>query len=350
MKVTVITPYDSANYGAYLQAYASKLFLEKQGFEVSFLTWRSEIERKQEFFNKPHGLKAKFRYFQKYPFLRQRYDVFSKSKAVFNEVESNRLKDGDTILIGSDEVWNIKVPKFQKDCFYGVNFPNGINKLAYAPSVANSSVADFYKFPKQSEGLKDITLIGARDEETKLVYDTMTGTNSELVCDPTLLLTNDEWKFPKVENKYGKYILVYSYDIPKSHRAILKEVARRRNCKLLAVGLFMSWCDYNICCSPLEFDGIIKNAEAVYTTTFHGSIFTLLNHKRCLIRANSKKLNDLLERFGVSSFKEPNQIDVDTVDKMLFMDRDYEAFDAFLNGFREKSRELYVKRLGEILE
>lgn len=345
MKVCVITPFDSANYGAFLQAYASKKFLEKQGNEVSFLKWRNEEERKNEFFVKPNGIKARFRYYQKYRFLKQRYSIFTEALDVFNIEELCNLNHYDTVIIGSDEVWNINVSKFQKAYFYAQDIPSTVKKMAYAPSVAEASLTDFLGYPSQSDGLKSISLIGARDEETKYIYKAITGKDVNIVCDPTLLLTEGEWDLPDYENKFGKYILVYSYDIPKGHRTLLKEVAKRQGCKLIALGLYQSWCDINISCGPMEFNSFIKNAEAVYTTTFHGSIFTLLNHKKCLIRATSKKLNDLLERFDVMSMKEPEQINADEMERLLFMERDYSQFETKLCSIREESRKLYIDSL-----
>ena len=52
MKITIVTPYDSANYGAYLQALANKIFLEELGHSVFFYKWRSPKKRKQLFLGK----------------------------------------------------------------------------------------------------------------------------------------------------------------------------------------------------------------------------------------------------------------------------------------------------------
>ena len=48
MKIGIVTPYDSANCGAYLQAYANKCFLEKNNYNVCFIQWRNEQSENQE--------------------------------------------------------------------------------------------------------------------------------------------------------------------------------------------------------------------------------------------------------------------------------------------------------------
>ena len=57
MKIAIVTPYDSANCGAYLQAYANKCFLEKNNHNVCFVQWRNRKQRKKEYFSKPNTIK-----------------------------------------------------------------------------------------------------------------------------------------------------------------------------------------------------------------------------------------------------------------------------------------------------
>ena len=73
MKIGIVTPYDSANCGAYLQAYANKCFLEKNNYNVCFIQWRNEKQRKKEYFSKPKTIKELIRCIQRYPFLCARY-------------------------------------------------------------------------------------------------------------------------------------------------------------------------------------------------------------------------------------------------------------------------------------
>ena len=62
MKIAIVTPYDSANCGAYLQAYANKCFLEKNNHNVCFVQWRNRKQRKKEYFSKPNTIKELIRY------------------------------------------------------------------------------------------------------------------------------------------------------------------------------------------------------------------------------------------------------------------------------------------------
>ena len=60
MKITVVTPYDSSNYGAYLQAFCLKYYLEKEGHEVVHVPTRdAEYVRNLYYRDKPLSKKDK---------------------------------------------------------------------------------------------------------------------------------------------------------------------------------------------------------------------------------------------------------------------------------------------------
>ena len=102
MKIAIVTPYDSANCGAYLQAYANKCFLEKNNHNVCFVQWRNRKQRKKEYFSKPNTIKELIRYVQRYPFLCTRYKCMTKALEEFN-VQKN-ISNIDCIIVGSDEI------------------------------------------------------------------------------------------------------------------------------------------------------------------------------------------------------------------------------------------------------
>ena len=50
MRIGILTVYDSANFGSYLQAYALKKVLENLGHKVKFIKFRNEKQLKEVFF------------------------------------------------------------------------------------------------------------------------------------------------------------------------------------------------------------------------------------------------------------------------------------------------------------
>ena len=253
MKLGIVTPYDSANYGAYLQAYASKVFLESMGHEVFFIQFRTEEERKDVFFKPVTSLKGMIRTIQQGKYNKLMYNVMSEALDLFTVINPSEIRGLklDAVILGSDEIWNINVKTFQNPYFYGMNL--GIdNRLAYAPSMGNADLCDFKNFPEIIEGLRQIKIIGVRDRNTQSIVDGICGKLSQIVCDPTCLLDAAEYNFGHQHFIKEKYILVYSYNVNSAFREYLKKYAKQRNLKLVAVCMYQSWCDYNICCSPLE--------------------------------------------------------------------------------------------------
>lgn len=169
MKIGIVTPYDSANCGAYLQAYANKCFLEKNNYNVCFIQWRNEKQRKKEYFSKPKTIKELIRCIQRYPFLCVRYKRMTQALKEF-DIQKN-TGDLDCTVVGSDEIWNIKVSQFQNPIFYG-----GVEQkscIAYAPSAGQAALKDYNDFPWVRECLEKMTYAGVRDDQILILMYAM---------------------------------------------------------------------------------------------------------------------------------------------------------------------------------
>lgn len=299
MNIGIVTPYDSANYGAYLQAYASMTFLHHLGHNVFFIQWRSEIERKKIFFPARRGIIQRCRGAIQYTHRKQNYKQMTEAIKQFDIID---IKDAEEILdlvvIGSDEVWNVNIRSFQNPVFWGLSFSAPV--LAYAPSMGNAKLSDFSSFPEYIHGINKINIIGVRDENTSSIVSILGSYMPEIVCDPTLLCDCNDYQISNKRIIEKPYLLVYAYNIQREHVEYIKKYAKAHQLKTVSVCMRHSWCDYNICVHPLEFISMIRDAECVYTTTFHGSIFTLMQHKKCCISAKSKKVQDLLSWTGMS--------------------------------------------------
>lgn len=143
----------------------------------------------------------------------------------------------------------------------------------------------------------------------------------------------------------GHKVTCYSYSVPKEHQVYLKRYARKNNLKLVSICLYQPWCDLNINCHPLEFSSYIQFSECVYTTTFHGTIFTLLNHKNCAIYSPSKKLKDLLKW----THKEEAMLSLvatyDEFESLVSKQHSYELFETIIAKKRKESQEIYREAL-----
>ena len=116
-----------------------------------------------------------------------------------------------------------------------------------------------------------------------------------MVCDPTLLLTAEEWDKLLVEPKYKeKYILVYQLGINKeivdfAHRLHDKTGYRVVYIPFPLVGLLK--CDCKISVGPAEWMGLFKNAEYVISDSFHGVVFSLIFNRKFFAKVNGHHMN-----------------------------------------------------------
>ena len=348
MKIGIVTPYEEANYGAYLQAYDTKIFLENEGHDVFFVKWRSEYVRKKAFYINSTNMKAFIKKLIHYKHNHKNYISMTESLKEFKTINMKDINDAklDCIILGSDEIWNITMKIFQKEVFFGGGF-NETPILAYAPSAGNATISDFEGYNNIINLVNNVNVIGVRDENTRNLINDMRSYSTEIVCDPTLLICSKDYMVKKNTSIKDKYILIYAYYVSPEMRDNLILFAKEKGIKTVSACMYQSWCDINIACEPLEFISLIQNAEYVFTTTFHGSIFTFMNHKKCAIQVPSKKLLDLIKWTGMDSAIIDSQ-DYEKLNYTLNQEYDYEKFEENISKRREKSAKLYREALSTL--
>ena len=314
MKIGIITMHKVLNYGSALQAYALQQKLLSLGYENELIDYqypRPVAKKKtiKSFFSSVvifirnaiigFPLEKKKRKFDL--FYNQNFKL-SKEYYTYESLQSNPPQY-DVYITGSDQVWN---PRFAgNDSNFFLSFaPDDKPKLSYAASFATSVIEDdkkgFY-----SKYLSRYDSISVRENTGVKLVKELTGKDAVLCCDPTILLTSEEWDKlaiqSQLEIKY-KYILVYvlNYMIgdiyPEIQRTIdyvqktlgykviylvgRKEDAFRKNSFLYKKG------------GPAEFIYLFKHAEFVITTSFHGVAFSLIYDKPLLGVVNMDKVDD----------------------------------------------------------
>ena len=344
MNITVITPFDSSNYGAFLQAYCLKLELEKLGHTVFHTPTRdSEYVRNLYYRNKPVRKKEKLfriRFEKNKKFGMRKYQIFSKDIESFNV--KNIESPSDLYILGSDEIWNVKQASFEKPIFWGIGLDPVI---AYATSIGSASEDLLRKYPEQINAVRKLKALMVRDEKTKNFVETITGMKADIVCDPTMLIPINEYG-REFHDKYleeNDCLLVYAYStLSKKCIEAIKSYAKTKNMKVVGCCFNHSWCDHICECSPLEFSSLIRQCKAVITATFHGSIFSILNHSNFLSIPYSPKTNQLLSQFRLEDrLLEQGDCSAESIASILDSSGiNYEAVDQKILNVRQKSEQL----------
>ncbi len=292
MKIGILTYHSAHNYGAVLQAYATRQYLHLQGHEVYMIDYRPEAITKRyelsskRFFRKnPIKILNELKISQAKKIKYDKYvnfiDLLNLSKPV-NQIPSNL----DAYIIGSDQVWNPKITKrFEPFYFADFNFPKGEKKyISYAASAETKALTndeiEFYK-----KNLQNFDSLSVREEELKTLLAPLTSQEITQVLDPTLLLEKQEWdKVAKTPNEKEKYVLVY--EVRKDPRTLefAKNIAEQLGAKVVQLATDVTINNYKDAtvdakAGAEEYVGWIKNAACVVTSSFHGTAFSVIYQK-----------------------------------------------------------------------
>lgn len=297
MKIGILTVHDSANFGSYLQAIALKDALETLGHTVTFVKTRSRKVVRKVFMGSVRYPRI---YLKNRAFNKEKFEIMIRDIDRLPEIELRDVDDStlDCLVIGSDELWNVRSPVFRNPYFYGAGIPVR-KKVVYAVSMGAASYEEFMQYPKLVDAVKALPDILVRDRRTFDQVKRITGEGCPIVCDPTFLA--DPSLFDRIQETpvRGDYLLVYSYDFDRITRTYIRDFAREKNLKVVSCCMKHEWADENINCSALQFCKLIQDAHYVATTTFHGAIFSILNNKQFLSAPFSEKVTHLLESTGM---------------------------------------------------
>ena len=322
-KVGILSMQRIKNYGSFLQAYALKKMIESLGHEVEFVDYHVEkpliddnVKNKGIIGKGIETLKGKAKLIHKIQYIKhkrnfnQYFDILEITK------EPNYNPKLDTLVIGSDEVFNII--QSNRNVGYSLELlgknNNAQNVMTYAASFGNTTLEKIYKYQKDfeiSNLLKNIKSISVRDDNSFQIVKTLTNKEPTINLDPVLIYDYMDSPIVPNINIKDRYIILYAYSgrITLDEAKYVKEMAHKDNLKVYCIGGAQPYADKFIDCSPFEVLSYFKNAEYIITDTFHGSIFSIINSKPfvTLVRrskgdsyGNEEKLKYLLEKLELS--------------------------------------------------
>ena len=307
MKIGIITYHRAKNLGAMLQSYALQKTLEKYKGKCEIIDYRNEKMEESYKVKKIWECKSLKEKIKNILFMKKN-KAFEEVRKEFNEkvqtistkkYNKNNIKeannDYDLFVTGSDQVWNVKLNYDDENYF--LNFAEDNNKKnSYAASFGTNKINEEQK-EKICNQLKTFNKISVREEEGKNVVRELTGRNSELVLDPTLLLNKYEWENminnERIEKE--KYIFVYVIAYTPTLLEFARKLGKERNCKVIC--FHTSYQKYrgmkNLTkVSPQDFLNYIKNAEVVVTSSFHGMCFSINLQKEFYYELDENKVNN----------------------------------------------------------
>ncbi|MDO5390730.1 MAG: polysaccharide pyruvyl transferase family protein, partial [Eubacteriales bacterium] len=292
MNCEILTFQFAHNYGALLQCYALKKYLESKNITVSVSDFTPEsVKDVYRLWPRLHIMHPRYYIGEFLRSLRRReqYDIFESFIA--NELSKIPSMDLDYVIIGSDQIWNEAITGRITE-YYGTSYPY-IKKISYAGSFGTSVLTDYQK-RNVSKYFNDFAGISLR--ESCNVKEVQNLISKEVFCviDPVFLIENSEWEnFEKVPryNICEDYILYYALRQDEELVRVIKEKAQNLNCKVLAIHptcikVNSGFIQLNNV-GPREFLYLVRHAKMVGTNSFHAVSFSEIFKKKVIYKSYS---------------------------------------------------------------
>jgi hypothetical protein len=289
-KTAIITWVSHRNFGTLLQAYALQRVLHSLGYDNHVIDDR----RVQEAFPRKKfsplrilrsigwlfPKRASFRRSNE-EVLRQ-YDDFKDRYIVIDSEWTDKRKLSekyDVFIAGSDQIWSPNVPF---DDFYYLAF-TGKSKVAYAPSMGVSAYPDD-RVPAVRPLLEAFDCLSVREPQGAGILKEKFGLHAEVVSDPTMLLTRNEWEdiLPPPVHEESPYALCYFLTYNRKYIEQANAYCQKHSLKmkLLVVSPdFVGVADEDVYTGPAGFIQAVSGADVIFTDSFHGTIFSLIFEK-----------------------------------------------------------------------
>ena len=329
MKIGVVTLFAPSNYGNALQMLSLQRYLQGHGHDAEVIShWLSKGCDEVNFYhNRINGLRDFVRFAMNCLAFGGVWGNFVREARVKKWVKANLkmsvLNGDDTtfeidkvdyglVIAGSDQIWNPdkKWPEFN---LLG-GLADRIARIAYAASFGTDD-REHFEPERFVPALKRFNALSVRESSAKAIIADVFGLTADLVCDPVLLHTKEQWveilginkqrprnrgvlvymvaadfrgrwreliKIARQTKKRVDFFAFASYSAPgaswrnpiSAAFTTLKNVARR-------VLLYMMGVRCLLKATPTEFIGYLSNSEMVLTDSFHGMVFSAIFEKKC---------------------------------------------------------------------
>lgn len=353
MKIGILTFHRTTNFGSMLQTYGLYEALQKFTTNCEIIDYRCPAIENRE------HLKAKLtlgnpRQALKVLLFQPALDRKAKSLLGFlnrhmkvsttytPETIALCENNYDKVFVGSDIVWGRDITN--NDYNYFLEFINNPQKkYAFSSSVGTSKVTG--EEEKLNKLLNEFQLIAVREEDTVEWVRKVSGREAFWVCDPTMLLTIDEWKaiVPPRYNTKKKYVLVYFEDSKGKALEDAIEYAKQHDMKVWLINYGVPKKRVkNIKPESLEeFLGLVDGASCVFTASYHGMLFSIYFNKPLFFytRAHASRMLSLSKRLRL------DERCGDNIDIMQAQDIDYNEVNMKVAQFRSESIKILKKML-----
>lgn len=373
--IGLVTCYFHHNYGSMLQAYATEMIMQQMGLPFQTIACKAPINYMQE--NKilyiikklliadwkMHLGKMKIERAKKEnPMFAKNWESRNKAFDQFaetffhvspyckNREELTKMAENySAFLVGSDQLWRTDSVEHG---YYTLEWvPDHIRKIAYSTSIGVKEVP-WFQVEKNKRFMNRFDHIALREQSASDLVYKLTGRKVPVVLDPTLLFTGEQWLEIQQQEPLakGKYIFCYLLGDNPSQREFIKRVKEKIGYKIVALQQLDDYipsdegfADEAPYVGPREFLNYIRNAEYVFTDSFHCSVFSILYKKNFFTfsrfaegakQSTNTRIDNLLH---ITGLEERRMTKNKTVEDVISYKGSFDGVDARLNAYRKSS-------------
>ena len=369
-KIGIITFHNSYNCGSMLQAYALQQVIDRMtGRKSEIVDFSNEGQQKLYGVRQPNDslkniikniilaprLKKIARNYESYERFKKRNFRLS-NRPIHKSVDLSDA-DYDIVVAGSDQIWNITIA--DGDDAYFLSWVKNARKVAYAPSFGAKNIAEFADDPtRYADYLRGFSNLSIRERNGLEWLQNLTGKSAELLLDPTLLLNQDD--YAEIESHELKllprYIFYYSPGYSRDINKLVHRISQKYKLPVIAFntktfyvkGMQFSGFKLPEIENPSTYLQLIKNAEIIITTSFHGTVFSTIYRKKFWtvknggMFGNDDRVKTLMHLLDLEDRMIP--IEFDGVFDYL-KEKDYDRYERLLEKEQEKAYKYLKKAL-----
>ena len=242
--------------------------------------------------------------------IRKKFDRFMRkdmhlSKRVYFHPEQLVNAKYDVVLFGSDQIWNPDLTNGLAPEYMGKYFNTDYTRLiAYGASCGTGQFPNVWR-KNFLPLLKRFHALGIRERALTEYINQDYGLPAQTVLDPVFLLNREDWDSLADQAEISfqdAYVLVYAFEVGEGIYNLARKIAKEKGLKIISIAYkreehcsdMLQLTD----CGPKDFLNLVRNAQYVCTTSFHGTAFSILYEKNfyCVGHPKySQRNRDLLE-------------------------------------------------------
>lgn len=379
-KIAILTLfYKNYNYGGVLQGYALTQVLNSLGYSSEIIAYDNGLNQNPIYKNLKEQCcqyslseaitKVIEKSIEKLTFLikcqiqgrKQLFERFIERNVTVSQIYNDFtiklcVNEYIAFISGSDQVWN---PNSIRKLYLQEFVNDEKLKISYAASISRDKLSS-----KEAEIIvscvKRFNAISVREKTAQKILDDFGISSVTVTLDPTLLLNDKQWNTVASDRiEPEKYVVCYFFSNSYKYRKQINKFCNDKKLKMLFIPYAKQ--KFNLSdgigsgnrmddIGPAEFLALIRDAEYVFTDSFHGAVFSIIYRKEFVVYERDKdggtsknsRLYDLLD-----IFKLKNQLINGNVDllKKLSVKIDYKSVKLILENQKKNSIEFLKESL-----